>query len=65
MLKAEIQLEQMQRSCDDLHQEHKDLRSQLSLISKTIFQVKWIGVGILLSVISYAFGITEALKALL
>jgi hypothetical protein len=47
-----------------LHEQTSDLKSELSLINKSLMQIKWIAVGAAVVILGQSLGVTSIMKLL-
>ena len=64
VLKLEFVTDQHNKDCDELQQENKLVQERLDLITRTIFQVKWIALGSLGTAILTQIGMVEFVKGM-
>ena len=65
VLKLEFIADQHAKDCHYLHSENKLVQDRLDIISRTIFQVKWIALGGLSTAILTQIGLLDFIKGLL
>lgn len=65
ILKLEFWRDQTEKRMDILHRDNQLLNEKLTEIAKTMFQIKWIAIGSLGTVLAYSMGVFEIIRTFL